>query len=78
GEKVERSGQASSQRAAVLKAVQALPGHTSYELANRVPIDRYVLARRLPELRKAGLVRNGQQSRECQVTGNNAMTWYAL
>lgn len=58
-----------------LAAVVAHPGRTSQELCEDTRLDRYVLARRLPELREAGKVRNGDNVR-CSVTGRNAMTWW--
>ena len=76
--KLNRAGKTKAQAEAVLAAVKRFPGHTSSELAGRVGLDRYQVARRLPELRKAGLVSNGQQSRPCEVTGFSAMTWYPV
>lgn len=50
------------------------PGHTSAELAKLGREDRYMVARRLPEVRPVH-VRNGE-ARKCTVTGRKAMTWY--
>jgi hypothetical protein len=74
---VERSGKADSHRALCLKAVKAAPGSTSAEIAAATGLERHEAARRLPELRLRGLVRNGDQ-RECGETGNQSMTWWAL
>jgi hypothetical protein len=38
-------------------------------------MERYVPSRRLPELRGAGLVKNGR-SRVCAVTGRLSVTWF--
>ena len=78
GRKVEANGKASDQRAQCLQAVERFPGHTSQELADKLGFDRYMLARRLPELRQRGLVRNGTAPRECTVTGNLAMAWWPV
>jgi len=47
---VERSGKAPSQRAAVLAALRRAGPSTSAELAEYMQADRYMVARRLPEL----------------------------
>ena len=72
---ITRSGRRARQQHAVLTLVRQHPGHTSHELS-RYGIDRYTLARRLPELRAAGLVVSGEV-RECTVTGKRALTWRA-
>jgi CRP-like cAMP-binding protein len=73
---VERSGRAGQQRIRCGAAVLRNPGRTSQELCEITGIDRYELARRLPELREEGLIRNGEALRECRVTGRPAMTWW--
>jgi len=58
-DRVESSGTAQRQRDAVLAAVRGYPGLSSKQLANIAGpyvADRYAFARRLPELREAGLV----------------------
>lgn len=75
-EHVEATGKAAVQRGYALAAVRAFPGCTSMELAEKAAIDRYTLARRLPELREEQLVRNGPTPRGCSVTGRSAMTWW--
>ncbi len=77
----ERSGAAMSKRRAVLNLVTDHPGLTSVELwrnANELGRDlsRHEISRRLPELRKAGLVINGPP-RKCAVAGSRQMTWHA-
>jgi hypothetical protein len=77
-EHITNSGKRASQQNAVLDLVRRYPGHTSAELAVRGLsglIDRWTVARRLPELRSAFLVKNGDK-RKCGETGSNALTWY--
>jgi hypothetical protein len=75
--RIEASGHATAQRRAVLAAVLAHPGSTSAELARIAGMDRHAAARRLPEVRKAGLVRNPGR-RTCSVAGILAVTWEAV
>ena len=63
-----------SQQHACLDAVQRWPERTSAELADLMGIDRYIVARRLPELRDGNKVSNGA-ARKCGVTGKKAMVW---
>jgi hypothetical protein len=70
-----------SNRRGVLNLVTDHPGLTSVELwrnANELGRDlsRHEISRRLPELRKAGLVVNGP-ARTCSVAGSRQMTWNA-
>jgi hypothetical protein len=70
------SGRAASQRAAVLVAVEEHPGLTSFELAAHCRLDRWQIARRLPEIeRLTRLVRRGHK-RVCSVSGMQALTWW--
>jgi len=55
-EDLEESGRAARQAALVLDLVRRWPGSTSKELAQRGGVDRYLVARRLPELAAAGEV----------------------
>ena len=73
---VERSGKAGQQRIRCGAAVLKNPGCTSQELCEITGIDRYELARRLPELRLEMLIKNGEADRICKVTGRPAMTWW--
>jgi single-stranded DNA-specific DHH superfamily exonuclease len=60
GEEVTTSGRPEGQLLAVLVLVRRHPGRTSMELAKLSnKFDRYVIASRLPELEKAGLVCKG-------------------
>ena len=73
-EEVEASGRAASQRHLCLLEVWKKPGRTAAEIAEAAGLDRHVPSRRLPELRQAGQVKNGEE-RVCAVTGNPSMTW---
>ena len=73
-DQVTRSGRRGSQKRAVLELVRLWPGRTSAELARSGELDRYVVARRLPDLCRDGLVRRGDE-RMCSVTDNQAITW---
>jgi CRP-like cAMP-binding protein len=75
-EKVTR-GTAQSNRAILLAAVEANPGRTAVELAHLTGVDRHEASRRLPDLRRAGLVRNGPE-RACSVSGNFMGTWWRV
>jgi CRP-like cAMP-binding protein len=73
----EASGSAGCQRHKCLLAVRERPGMTSAEVAIVAGVQRHTAARRLPELRGNGLVRNGEK-RDCQVCGTASMTWWAV
>jgi CRP-like cAMP-binding protein len=72
---VEANGNAAFHRQLVLDAVRANPGSTSAEIAMMAGIDRHAAARRLPELRRAGILANGE-NRVCRVCGLSSMTWW--
>lgn len=74
---ITRSGKRGQQQAQAIAAVKAFPGLTSFELAMRTDIDRYVMARRLPECVTAGAVRKGP-ARTCSITGRQALTWWPI
>lgn len=76
-EHVTSSGKRGQQQAQATAAVRAMPGLTSFELAMKTNLDRYMLARRLPECVTAGTVRKGHV-RTCSITGRQAMTWFPL
>lgn len=78
----EASGKATCNRRMVLQLVTDFPGMTAVELwrvANTTGfgggLTRHEVSRRLPELRKAGLVFNGV-ARLCEVAGTKQMTWH--
>lgn len=71
----EASGKAGTHRQLVADAVTRWPGRTSAELAAACGLDRYEVARRLPEVERAGRIRRGA-ARRCQTNGNSAVTWW--
>jgi hypothetical protein len=73
-EEITRSGRRAIQRQAVLALVQKYPGCTSLELARHSGMDRYTLARRLPELEHEGAVKKCGQ-KVCSVGQRPAVTW---
>jgi hypothetical protein len=76
---VTASGRRDEQLAQVLDLVKAHPGSTSLELAQySQTLDRYAIARRLPELEDEKLVYKGLP-REAVIAGvkqRNAVTWW--
>ncbi len=74
---ITRSGLRSCQKAAVLAGLRMYPNLTSAELAVTWALDRYLVARRLPDLMHDGLVEQGE-IRNCRVTGRKAVTWKGL
>lgn len=58
-------------------AVVAHPGLTAHELAEAARIEYRVLERRLPDLRRKGLVTNGDE-RTCRVVNTNCKTWFPV
>ena len=74
---VEANGNAGCQRHRCLLTVRERPGLTSAEIANYAGVTRHTAARRLPELRRHLLVRNGEP-RKCTVCGVRSLTWWAV
>jgi len=70
------SGRASDQRSVVYGALREHPGCTSAELAEAMGVDRFMVARRLPDLRRLEQAVNGPE-RTCNVNHTRAITWYA-
>lgn len=68
------SGARASQQHRVLMWVRRWPGRTSRELAALANVDRYMVARRLPELEPIHLRRG--DLRKCAVTHKRAVTWF--
>lgn len=63
-----------SQLRLCMEAVRVAPGMTSAEYGAFLRMDRYAVARRLPELRRVGLVSNGPV-KTCSRTGKLGLTW---
>ena len=74
---VTASGKRRSQMSEVLLLVNRHPGKTSLELSCIGDLDRYVIARRLPELETGRLIRRGGQ-RICTEGKRTAVTWFPL
>lgn len=74
-DEAERTGRIGRQQQIVLAAVRRYRGRTASELARRCPLDRYQVARRLPELADQLLI-HCEMIRECTVTGRLAVTWW--
>ncbi len=58
-----------------LSAIVKHQGCTSAELVEWCELNRHEVARRLPDLEKRGLVRQGE-SRACWVTKRQSVTWW--
>lgn len=74
---ITESGVRGRQMADVLTAVKRYPGRTSAELGSVSRFDRWVAARRLPELEKKGLVVRGE-ARKCRITSKRSITWWPV
>ena len=75
---VTDSGAASAQREQCLAAVKLAQGMTAAELTKIIGCERHMPSRRLPELRRAGLVTSPEdRARVCRVTGNKSLTWWS-
>ena len=74
---VVASGLQALQHDRAARAVTAHPGLTSMELAQASGHDRYMLARRLPELLEDGRVWRGPK-KPCEVSGRSACTWWPV
>jgi hypothetical protein len=74
-ERTRKTGLGSRKRLAVYHALRRYQGTTSAELAKAAGLDRYDVARRLPELERAGWIVRGRR-RRCAVTGCDCVTWY--
>lgn len=74
--KVIASGKVSAMHTRVLNALVEHGPSTSAELAAKSGLDRYDVARRLPELERKSMVTRGN-ARACKVTGNAAAVWGA-
>lgn len=68
-DELERSGRAWRQLDRVVEAVRTTPGLTSGELAARHGLDRHMVARRLPEAARVGLITRRE-------IGAQEVTWW--
>lgn len=69
------SGERDRQRQRVLEAVQQHSGLTTKHLAQRTGMDRHMVARRMPELERHGLVRRGPVVSD-PGDGRQGVTWW--
>jgi len=67
---LQKSGAADSQRQICFELVKQYPGRSSKELAELGTLDRYQVARSLPELEKLNLIRSDEH-------GKDDLRWYA-
>jgi len=74
---VVSSGLQAIQQERAAGALKVHPGMTSMELAKATGHDRYMLARRLPELLEDGRAWRGPK-KPCQVSGRSACTWWPV
>lgn len=70
-DQMKRSGAMRGQALIAFKLVKQFPGRSSKELAKLGTLDRFQLARRLPELKAMGKVRTTQ-------TGKDDQKWWAV
>lgn len=77
GSYVASSGIQRDQQSTAAAAVKQHPGLTSMKLADVTGLDRYMLARRLPELLKTKQVWRGP-AMPCPVSGRSACTWWPV
>ncbi len=70
---ITKSGKATSHRKLCLDFVRAHPGCTAGEIGKALGLDRYVVGKRLPELRPDLLINRGQ--RVCNAHGTKMQTW---
>ena len=71
GEQMEASGESKRLAKICLRIVRENPGNTAREIEGITGIKAH---KRLPELRRKGLVINGED-RRCRISGRPAMTW---
>ena len=79
-QEITESGQRESECGFVLWGLWTMQQPvTSRELAMRMGADRYMVAKRLPELRALGKAQSsGDRIRKCRVSGRKCMTWWAV
>lgn len=75
---IETSGKAQHHREILLAVVREHPGLTSAEITQYCELDRWQVARRLPELRNGKLVYNSDKKRECRMLGSLAFEWHPV
>lgn len=71
------SGVHAAQKDRTASAVHRHPGMTSMQLARETGMDRYVVARRLPDLAKEGRVFRGAKAL-CPISNITVCTWWPV
>lgn len=71
---VTESGRASEQAETVMRVLVQRPGLCSVEIPDYCDLDRYQVARRLPELERDGRVRRGIP--RATTGGRQSVTWW--
>ena len=74
-EEAEICGTAAKQREMCFQEVRRLPGQTAAEIGAQLGLERHAPSRRLPELRRAGLIVNGK-ARKCGIQARQSLTWW--
>jgi hypothetical protein len=72
-----KSGRHKTQKQRVYEALRRFPNCTSAELAAGSGLDRFMVARRLPDLAEEGRAIQGNE-KFCTVTEKNCVTWRAV
>lgn len=75
---IESTGAARAQAGAVLAALRQFDNCTTMELARHSGIDRYAIARRMPELAEVCLVERIEPTKDtvpCAVSGKRVLRW---
>lgn len=72
------SGLQAQQHSLAASAVRKHPGLTSLELARACGLDRFMLARRLPEVERQGLIRRGIVRKCSASNGRSGVTWHPV
>lgn len=78
---IERTGVDDEQARQVLAALQRFPGCTSAELAQFSKLDRYMIARRLPEIAADNKIRRADPNANtvpCRMSKKRVCRWYPL
>lgn len=74
---IVRSGRHAAQKDRTEAAVRRYPGMTSMQLAQATGMDRYMVARRLPDLAKEGRAHRGAKAR-CPISNITVCTWWPV
>jgi hypothetical protein len=74
---IVRSGRHAAQKDRTEAAVRRYPGMTSMQLAHATGMDRYMVARRLPDLAKEGRAYRGAKAL-CPISNITVCTWWPV